>query len=276
MLGILFTAVAGIFKEISDSLGKREVSDHKQSIYTMGFLSIFWGAFFFIVVAIFRNSFIFSLASLPTFGLRAVLEILQLYAMMKGIVNAERGTYGLIRTGTIPLLLVADLILGYSISSYQIAGIFIIFISLLIFFLNHGVSKQGLGWTIFSTVNAAVTISLFKYNITHFNSIEAEQLFILLIIMIYLLVSAKFWGYENPILALKKPVFFLQASSSGFGDLLGSFAFTFASASVITTSQRSFAVLWALFSGNLYFHEKELGRKIFSLALIILGLILLI
>lgn len=276
MLGILFTAVAGFFKEISDSLGKREVSDHKQSIYTMGFLSIFWVAIFFIVIALFRHSFIFSLASLPTFGLRAVLEIFQTYAGIRGMVDAERGSYSLIRTGTIPLLLIADIVLGYSISSYQIAGIFIIFISLLIFFLNHGVSKQGLGWTIFSTVNAAVTISLFKYNITHFNSIEAEQILIFLIIMVYLLVSARFWGYENPILALKKPVFFLQASSSGLGDLLGSFAFIFASASIITTSQRSFAVLWALFSGNLYFHEKELGRKIFSLVLIILGLILLI
>ncbi len=276
MLGILFTAVAGFFKEISDSLGKYEVSDHKQSIYTMGFLSVFWSAIFFIIIAIFRHSFIFSLASLPIFGLRAVLEIFQIYAMMKGMVEAERGSYSLIRTGTIPLLLVADLILGYSISSYQIAGIFIIFTSLLIFFLNHGVSKQGLGWTIFSTVNAAVTISLFKYDITHFNSIEAEQLIILFIIMIYLLISARFWGYENPILALKKPVFFLQASSSGLGDLFSNFAYTFASASVITTSQRSFAVLWALFSGNLYFQEKELGRKIFSLALIILGLILLV
>lgn len=276
MLGILFTAVAGFFKEISDSLGKHEVSDRKQSIYTMGFLSIFWGVIFFIAVAIFRRNFIFSFASLPTFGVRVVLEILQLYAMMRGVVSAERGAYSLIRTGTIPLLLMADLILGYSIGSYQIAGIFIIFISLLIFFLNHGISKQGLGWTIFSTVNAAVTISLFKYNITHFNSIEAEQTIILLILMAYLLISAKLSGMENPVLALKKPIFFLQASSSGLGDLLGSFAFTFASASIITTSQRSFAVLWALFSGNLYFHEKELGRKIFSLILIVFGLILLI
>lgn len=276
MLGILFTAVAGFFKEISDSLGKREVSDHKQSIYTMGFLSIFWGVIFFAVIAVARNSFVFSLASLPTFGLRVVLEILQLYAMMKGIVSAERGVYSLIRTGTIPLLLVADLTFGYAISSGQIVGIFIIFTSLIILFLNHGISRQGLGWIIFSTVNAAITLSLFKYNITHFNSVEAEESIIGVILMIYLLVSAKFWGYENPISALKKPIFFLQASSSGLGNILGSFAYAFASASVITTSQRSFAVLWALFSGNLYFQEKELGRKIFSLALIILGLILLI
>lgn len=276
MLGILFTAVAGFFKEISDSLGKHEVSDHKQSIYTMGFLSIFWSAIFFIVIAIFRNSFVFSFASLPTFGVRAVLEIFQIYAMMRGMVKAERGTYSLVRTGTIPLILMADLTLGYAINSRQITGVFIIFTSLVVLFLNHGISRKGLGWTIFSTINAAVTLSLFKYNITHFNSVEAEEMVILFILMIYLLVSAKFWGYENPILALKKPIFFLQASSSGLGNILGSFAFAFASASVITTSQRSFAVLWALVSGNLYFQEKELGRKIFSLILIVVGLILLI
>lgn len=276
MLGIIFTAVAGFFKEISDSLGKYEVSDHKQNIYTMGFLSIFWGVVFFIAVAIFRHNFIFSFASLPTFGARIVLEILQLYAMMRGVVSTERGTYSLIRTGTIPLLLVADLTLGYTIGSGQIAGIFIVFISLVMLFLNRGISRQGLGWVIFSTVNAAITLSLFKYNITHFNSVEAEESIINIILMVYLLVSAKLSGAENPILALKKAVFFTQAASSGLGNLLGSFAYAFASASVINTSQRSFAVLWALFSGNLYFHEKELGKKIISLILIVLGLTLLI
>ncbi|KKS95476.1 hypothetical protein A3B05_03025 [Candidatus Giovannonibacteria bacterium RIFCSPLOWO2_01_FULL_43_160] len=81
---------------------------------------------------------------------------------------------------------------------------------------------------------------------------------------------------ENPLASLKNPLFFVQASTSGAGGVLGSFAYAFASASVITAAQRSFAVLWSMLSGNFYFNERQMKQKIFSLALIVLGLILLI
>ncbi|KKS99535.1 MAG: hypothetical protein UV75_C0003G0011 [Candidatus Giovannonibacteria bacterium GW2011_GWA1_43_15] len=182
-------ASATFLSEISDSLGRRAVRNHTESIYTMGFLSIFWSAIFLIAAGIWRHSFIFSLASLPFFAVRSILEILQLHMGILAIVKSERSSYGFIRTMTVPLLLIADLALGYAIGLKQIIGIIIIFLALIILFLDRGINRRGVGFVIFSAVNAVLTISLFKYDIAHFNSVEAEQSIIYIILMIYLFLA---------------------------------------------------------------------------------------
>lgn len=276
MTGIIFASIATLFSEISDSLGKREVSDHKESVYTMGFLNLFWGTVFLLVIAFVRQSFIFNFASWPTFGLRALLEIAQVHVGILAIVKADRSAYSLIRMATIPLLLFADLFLGYTIGYQQIGGIAIIFIALAILFLNRGLAKEGLGLVVFTTINAVITISLFKYNITHFNSVEAEQVITHIVLMIYLFCGAYFIARENPLAFFGRPIFLTQSVTSGSGSVLASFAYVFAPASVITAATRSFAVFWALLAGNIYFHEKHLILKIASLMLVVLGIILLI
>lgn len=88
---------------------------------------------------------------------------------------ADRSTYGFLRVLTIPLLLLVDLALGYSLSQGQIVGVSILTLSVLLLLLNHGLRTKGIGFVLLSAVNAVVTLSLFKYDITHFNSVEVEQ-----------------------------------------------------------------------------------------------------
>lgn len=276
MFGILLAFASSLFRETGTSIGKSQALEKKESVHTMAFLNLFWAAIFFFAYAFFiRGEFLFDLASLPTFILRAALEILQLHFTMRAIVIADRSTFGFLRIWTIPLLLVVDITLGYAISFEQILGISLIVISFIILFINHGIKKKGAGFVLFTAINAVATISLFKYHITYFNSAEAEQGIITLILIAYSFIMARYVAKENPLRFLTKRIFFFQSMAWGIGSVLMSFAYLFGPASIITAAKRALTILTSTLAGNFYFHEKKLIIKLISFTLIALGIILL-
>lgn len=276
MLAILLITGAAFFLEVSSSIGKIEIRKRRESVYAMGFLSMIWGLFIFGSISLARGSLGFSLASLPTFSLRAVLEIFQAYISLRAIATASRTTYSFIHAGTIPLLLIIDLFLVRApVSGWQIIGMAAIVSAIMVLSLNHGIDRKGLLFVILSTVNAAVTLSLYKYNITHFNTVEGEQFLITLILLAYCAISAHVFYKERPWALLKQPIFFAQSATYGIGHVLDSFAYLFGPASVITVAKRAASTLWSLVSGRIIFHEKHLIIKIISLCLMISGIILL-
>ncbi|MBI2045859.1 MAG: hypothetical protein HYT28_00305 [Parcubacteria group bacterium] len=276
MFGIIIAGIATFFNEIATAIGKYEVSERKESVYTMGFLNMFWAALIFFGIALFiRKTFAFSLESLPTFSVRAFLEVLQAHVAILAITTADRSTFSFIRTITIPLLLVVDIILGYSITTGNIIGIIVIALGFLILFINHGIQKRGAWLVLFTAINAVATLSLYKYDITYFNSIEAEQGLMTLILMFYFFGMAYFSAKENPFSFFKKRIFFGQSISSGIASIISSFAYGFAPASIITAASRSFEIFWAIISGKKYFHEKSTAVKFISMFFIIIGLFLL-
>ena len=275
MIGILLVLVASFFEEISDSIGKHTVSQKKESLYTFGFLALLWGTVFLLISAFIRDAFVFSSASIPTLGIRIILEIIQLHVTLLAITIADRSTFGFLRILTIPLLLGVDILLGYSIGIYGLWGIGLIVLALIVLFINHGITKKGAGLVLFAAINAVITISLYKYNITHFNSVEVEQSIVHAVLLVYVFIMAKRVAKENPVQFLRKPLFLGQSVAAGIGTVFISFAYLFGAASVITTVKRAAAILWAMLSGNVYFKEKHFLLKLFSLLLIVIGLIFL-
>lgn len=275
MFGVILVSISSFFEEISISIGKTEVQKHKESVYTMASLSLIGGFVLFLAINIFKGEFRFSLASLPTFSIRAFLEIFQVYISTMAVVRAERSTFGFLRTGTIILLLVVDFFLGYQIGFEQVAGISLIIFSLLLFFMNNGIKKNGLKYVILSTLGAVATVSLYKYDITHFNSVEAEQAVVLGILALFYCLMAMIKEKENPLRFLMKPVFLIQSLAHGVASIFGSFAFNFAPSSIIVAAGRSSSTLFSFLSGNIYFREKSFLLKFLLLIFLVLGIILL-
>ncbi len=276
MMGLLLVLVATLFGEASASIGKDEIKKQKESVYTFGFLSLFFGWVFIVLFGLIKGSFIFSLDSLPTFSARVILEIFQITVTIFAVRVADRSTMGFLRIITIPLLLLVDIFIGYSIYPAQIFGMLLIVISLIILFMNHGIKKSGVALVVISAVNAVITTSLYKYDITNFNSVEAEQGLISFILMVYLFLMAFFVEKEDPIKFFKKPIFFTQSLLGGVSGAIISFAYMFAPASIIMTGKRASSILWSILSGSVYFHEKHFVLKILSFILILVGLILLV
>lgn len=275
MFGVILVSIGSFFEEIFAVIGKKEVEKKEESINIMAFLLLLWSTVFFLVIIIYKGEFNFSLASLPTFIPRIFLEIIMLNVALRGVIQADRSTFSFIRTGTLPLLLAVDLALGYAIDDFQMIGIGIIALTLIILFINHGINKKGLKYVIWSTLVPVVTISLFKYNITHFNAVEAEQFLIHSVAIIYFYVAARMAG-ERPFHSLRNPILLKQSLYEGAGSVLISFAYLFAPASIITSAKRSSSVLWSVITGNVVFHEKHLALKIIVLVMLSVGIVLLV
>lgn len=272
MLAILLIAAGAFFSEVATSLGKEEVARRKETIFTYGFLSLFLSTIVFLLIAVFvRGEFVFSLQSLPTLSLRAALEILQAYVSIKAVTTADRSTFGFLRILTIPLLLLVDVLLGYDITLNQLVGVSILTVSILFLLLNHGVRTKGIGFVLFSALNAVITLSLFKYNITHFNSVEADQSIIQSILLLYFAVMVWRTKGQNPLRLLLKPLFFFQSLSQAVGGVLVSFAYLFVPASVAASIERPTSVFFSLVAGNRYFHEKKLAQKLIAFLLLLIG-----
>lgn len=266
---------ATFFTEIGDSLGKHQVLRRQQSWYSMGVLQNLAALIFFMILALRPGGFVFTWASLPTFLVRLVLEVVQTLLTLRAITQADRTTFSFIRVGTIPLLLGADSLLGNALSHGQLAGVAIIMFALMVIFIGHTMNRAGLGYVIGCTVNGAATISLFKYDISHYNSVAAEQLVAAGTIFIVLTALAFIKARENPFKLLSKPGCLAQTITYGLGSLLDSFSYQFAAASVISAAKRSFAVLWSTAAGNRYFQETRLAFKICLSLFLILGILAL-
>lgn len=278
MFGLLLVLGAVAFHEAAGSIGKYEAQHHHEGPYAMGFLNMVWTAVFFVALATLSPAgWSIASASWPLLGIRLALEVVQAHVTVKAFIAADRSTFGFLKILTIPLLVVVDLAVGYDIGSWQLAGIGLIIFSLALLYINHGLTRKGTGLVLFSAVNAVLTISLFKYNITAFgNSVAAEQGIASAVLAGYFLIVGSLFGRKSPAAYLRQPVFLVQSVAAGLGSVLSSFAYLFAPASVITAANRSLSVLAAIIVGNAYFKEKHFLLKVVALIVAAIGITLLV
>lgn len=278
MIGFILTAVGTSAEEIGIAFGKRNVQLKRLGPYGMMALHAIVSVLIFLMtVLIWPGSFVFSSLSLPFFLARAFFEVLQMYMSTQALIRSDRTTFSFVRTLTIPLLLLVDVFLGYALSLPQIAGIVILTLAILGIFSGKQFSKAGIGYVLFSAINAVITISLFKYNIAHFNSIAAEQLGILSILALYAITGRYVSSEPNPFpLIFRDRKIFLQVISESIGGVLQSFAFLFLPPSILIAVKRSTSVFWSLISGRFFFHEQHLLWKGVTVTMLIVSLVLLV
>ena len=198
MLGFVLTILSSFFNEVSDVIGKQKMRQGEVSVWTTGFLTLIFGIILFLVAAFIRGSFHFSIQSLPTLIPRIILEIILSWITITTLSRANRSTFGFVRTLTIPLLLLADIIMGYGVGQYQVIGMLIITVAITFFVGFSGrIEKRGIGFLLLSATLPVFTLSLFKYNITHFNSIETEQIIVSLAILIFFYIMAIYKAKEK-------------------------------------------------------------------------------
>lgn len=276
MFGVIITFFSTFFDEIANSIAKAKLNQKQISLYSIGVINYLAAALLFIAINIVKWEFHFSLASLPTLSIRALVEIILTYVALKAIALTDRSTFGFIRVATIPLLLIVDFLLGYKISGWQFIGIGIIIFSLFLIFLLHGIKKQGAWLSLLSAFMAVATITLYKYDITHYNSVAAEQTIIYLVLLAFLISMALFKAKENPFAFLKQKIYSFQTLINVIPSFANSYAYAFAPASVILSAYRSSAVFWSVVSGKVYFKEKHFLIKLLYLVLLTSGIILLV
>lgn len=276
MIGIFLIIVAALFEEVSTSSAKESIARHAESIASRAFLVGLWGMLFLGISLLGGVEWKFNMASLPFFFSRIAVEIVLTNITLKAITTADRSTFGFFRTLTIPIILCIDVVLGTALSLSQIWGVMAIIASLLILSYRHSLSSKGMGLCLLSAIGSSITLSLYKFNITHFNSVPAEQILSGMIVLPYFFWHALVKDKENPFKLLRSKKILSESAASGVGGILASFAYLFAPASVIVAAQRSSALCWSIVAGALHFHERHLYEKISVLGLTALGIALLV
>jgi len=272
MFVLLLLLSATFAEEVSDSLGKSSIRQRRETVYNAAFLSVFCTVLFLLATLAFGAEFRLELASLSTLTVRTVLEIVMAYLGAELLLKADRSTVGFLRLLTIPLLLAVDIALGYKLSSLQIVGVVIMFLALGLAFHHNPRGKKGAHLAVMSALLGVVTTSLYKYDITHYNSVVGEQVVVLSSVMLFFYLASE----KPPVRLLFKPLTGAQSFSHGIGEVAMSFAYSYAPASVIMAMKRTFALGWTIAFGHTYFHEKSLKRKLYSGAVLVAGLALVI
>jgi hypothetical protein len=269
---ILFSTLS---QEVADSVGKKAASKRQASAYGLAFSGFFWVAIFMASSLLLGGQFRVTAASLPTLVPRVILECAIAYLSAMSVIKAERSAMGFLRLLTIPLLLATDLIMGYKITVWEMAGIGLLLVSMgWIFSRNHR-SRKGSGYVIVLALVGVATASLYKYDITHFNSIVGEQLVVAISVMLFFSVVAWFKGMPQPIRLVAKPLTGTQSLAGGLAFAVESFAYMYAAPSVIVSLKRGLALLWSIAFGHKWFKEKGLMLKLRVASIAVAGLVLL-
>ncbi|HEU0050515.1 MAG TPA: hypothetical protein VFQ60_00475 [Patescibacteria group bacterium] len=276
MIGIWLSILGALFGEISFSLEKEVLTTRLRRLAALGFLQSAVSFLFYAGYAVLvPGSLVFSWASLPTVIAGLILDIAQTFVVLYAIAKADRSSFGFVRTLSLPLLLIVDLLLGYPLRTGQIIGVILIFSFLALLTAGHGLRKRGIWLVLFSAVNSAATVSLYKYNITHFNSVTMAQGTTYFFITLSFAMTCIFWR-ESPFKILRQPKASGSIISSGLSALVSGFAYRFGPASLILAIQRAAGVFWAVIAGRARFHETHFRIKAASLIGCILGIALLI
>ncbi len=214
-----------------------------------------------------------TLDSWQTFLIRMPLEMGVTFFTVTAVAKCARNAFGFVRTGTVPLLLPVDALMGYGLSYAQILGIALVTGAIFYLYVNHGLESRGLKYALFATVFPVTTTSLAKYNFTHGNSWELEQVlaFSAITFMLYFISRSK---DERPLRHLKNPWTLVQALATALGNAVLIYGFNLMTPSVHTAAKRSTAVVAAASSGKIVFKEKHLAIKLLAAAVCVLGVIL--
>jgi len=275
MIGVFLITIGTLFEELSFSVSKFAVRRRLEGINTIAVVNTFWSSIFFIIPLLTTpHERILVLSSAWLLMILVPLNVLQSYVTVHALARATRSTFGFFRTLTIPLVLVVDACLGYPLSVWQVVGILLITGTLLFLYKNHGINRRGLGLVLITALNAVVTLSMFKYLISHGNGVAMVGMLnnipILLVMMLFA-ISHK----ERPFRVAHRPLVLGQSAALGVASILTSYAYLFLNASVAVALTRSIAVVWAIIVGRTAFHEKHLWIKVAGCVSLMIGMVCL-
>lgn len=268
MIGLILWIIWTLFEEINNSFTKHKTEKHHflkvwviSAFFWMLIFLLFWAyKYYFTDIKLYLNP-----DSIPLLTIRLILEILQSYFTILAIKHCDRSTFSIIRILTIPLLVIADIILWYQFTTYSLIWMSIILLSFLTF--NTKLKKIDYTWwyyALFTTVNAVFTISLFKLSITYYwNSLEIDQFIMLLWIMIFFII----YNYKEDQcsafkLIIKEKEFLIQWLVIWISSLLISYSYIYLNASEATAIKRAWEIFWAIIAWVIFFKEKNLIIKL--------------
>jgi len=282
MIWLLLWIIWTFFSEINNSITKNKTE--KYHFLKVWVISSFFWVLIFILSWAYKYYFTdidlyLNKESIALLATRLVFEILQSYFTILALKHCDRSTFSIIRILTIPLLVIADIMLWYQFTTYSLIWIWVIITSFILF--NSKSKTLNFKWwyyILFTAVNAVLTLSLFKYSITHYwNSVEIDQLIMITWIFIFFII----YNYrKNKCCAIKlivkEKLFLLQWLAIWLSSLILSYSYLYLNASEATAVIRAWEMFWAIIAWTIFFKEDNIIKKLLFAFFIIAWLIIMV
>jgi drug/metabolite transporter (DMT)-like permease len=279
MLGVLFIIGSTFLEEASSVIGKRKAAHNQENAYAYVFLHGFF-AWIFMVVGLFWMEVRFSPESIPILGTRIILEWLAMWIVAQAVIKSDRSTMGFAGILSIPLLTGVDIFLGYHLSVLNLLGMGLISVALFLAFSRKPSSRrkrQGLHFAVAMALMSGLAATLYKYDLTHYNSLAVEQSIVLTgSVLFFGIMSARHTRKNAPWRQLRRPSTLSQSLLAGTGNVLQSASYLFMPAAAVIATKRALSLFWSVLAGHSYFHEKSLGHKLLTFLLVAVGLVFIV
>lgn len=282
MLWLILWIIWTFFEELNNSLLKEKSKTyHYVTVWVImsSFSVLIFLLMWFYKIYAWNIELFFNIASIPLLVIRWILEISQSYITLIAIKHCDRSTFSILRILTIPWLVIADILLWYQFTTYSLIWIWIILLSFVLFNTNtKTINWKWWYFALFTALNAVITLSLFKYSLTHYwNSVEIDQWIMSLWIVIFFIgynykKEKKLWFY----LLKKEKIFWIQWILMALTSLILSYSYVYLNASEATAVKRAWEMFWSVLAWFIFFQETHLWKKILFTACIIIGLIVMI
>lgn len=282
MIWLILWIISTFFWELSNSILKKKSQQYH--FITIWVVLTSFSFIVFVLIAAFKYQswnyeLNFSIASIPLLLIRLILEITQSYITVLAIKHCDRSTFSILRVLTIPLLLIVDIILWYQFTLFSLIWIWIILFSFIGFNFNHKtINWKWWYFSLFTAINAVITISLFKYSIDNYgNSIEIDQWIMSIWTLLFFIIynysrEKKIWYY----LLQKDKIFWIQWLIMAISTVLLSYAYFYLNASEATAIKRAWDILWSVLAWFFFFKEENFLKKILFAFCVIIWLVVMI
>jgi hypothetical protein len=282
MIWLVLWIIWTFFEELNNSLLKEK--SKKYHYVTVWVIMSCFSLLVFVSMWLYKYyswdlELIFNSASIPLLFVRLIFEILQSYFTLIAIKQCDRSTFSILRVLTIPLLVIADILLWYQFTAYSLIWIWIILFSFIWFNTKHKtINWKWWYFALFTAINAVITLSLFKYSITNYwNSLEIDQwimaLWTVIFFIWYNLRKEKKIGLY---LLKKEKIFWIQWILMAITSIVLSYSYLYLNASEATAVKRAWEMFWSVLAGFVFFQETHLWKKILFALCIIIWLIIMV
>ncbi len=127
MFAGMLVFVGHFFEELSASASKHAFAGRVFTYVVYGFLTEAVAVLIFGGTALIQGrELAYDMHALPLFALRIISEFLQSEVVFRALATVDRSTFSFTRVLTIPLLLIVDIAMGYTITNIEFLGIGII------------------------------------------------------------------------------------------------------------------------------------------------------
>ncbi len=237
---------------------KDELWDYQKALI----LWIFWLIVLLATLAITWNwQYEISFLSIGLTILYVISLLLFFKFFLLAVKIADRSTMSTFWVLLLPLLLLFDLILWYSIATIEILGVIFVTLTLLITSYKGSMSLNWISYVLLSLFFSAIMISIINYALAY-NSLEAQMIMTQSLTSIALFFIVFFQSWVKWLSQCLNVKYYSFGLLNAWNVLLNNMALVFGPASVITTFRKVWEVLWGVVFWKIVFKETNFIRKI--------------